>query len=66
MVLDAIIGVDGLVKDVRVISGDPRLAEPAVEAVGQWVFRPVLVDGQPIAVVTEIRLSFAPAPPSRP
>lgn len=66
VVMDAIVGADGLVKDVRVLSGDPRLAEPAIEAVGQWVFRPTLLNGQPIAVIAQIRLNFGPVPVSRP
>ena len=63
VLLDTTIGADGLVKDVRVISGEPRLAEAARDAVIQWVFRAALINGQPAAVITEIRVGFAPPPP---
>ena len=62
VLLDTTVGTDGLVKDVRVVSGDSRLAAAAMAAVEQWVFRPQVVSGQLVAVITEIRVSFTPAP----
>jgi protein TonB len=37
---------------------DPRLAKAALDAVGQWVYQPTLLNGQPVEVVTTITLDF--------
>ncbi len=56
--LSATVGKDGRVKSVRVISGHPMLQAAAVEAVKQWVYRPTLLNGQPVETETEIVLNF--------
>src|SRR5439155_2636948 len=42
--LAATIGVDGTVRDVEVVSGDPEMAEAAAKAVRQWRYSPALAD----------------------
>ncbi|MGO9094386.1 MAG: energy transducer TonB [Bryobacteraceae bacterium] len=54
----AIIGTDGHVRDLQVISGHPLLIRTAQEAVQQWVYRPTLVNGKPVEVSTEIEFPF--------
>jgi protein TonB len=56
--LSATVGKDGHVKAVRVISGHPMLQAAAVDAVKQWVYRPTLLNGQPVETDTEIVLNF--------
>jgi len=56
--LSATVGTDGLVKDVRVISGEPALADAAVAAVRQWRYEPAVTDGAPVEVPTEITVNF--------
>jgi TonB family protein len=57
--LEAIIGADGHVRDVKVIeSAYPLLSDAAVEAVRQWVYKPTLVDGVPVENRTNISISF--------
>ncbi|MBS1856191.1 MAG: TonB family protein [Acidobacteria bacterium] len=56
--LSATIGKDGHVKAVRVLSGHPMLQSAAVDAVKQWVYRPTLLNGQPVETDTEIVLNF--------
>jgi TonB family protein len=53
-----VIGTDGTVKDVSVISGNPILAKAAMDAVRQWVYRPTLIDGNLTEVETEAQFSF--------
>ena len=53
-----VIGTDGAVKDVSVISGNPILAKAAMDAVRQWVYRPTLIDGNLAEVETEAQFSF--------
>ena len=52
--LIAVIGTNGAVKNLKVIGGTPELIQPALDAVAQWRYRPLLVNGEPVEVVTEI------------
>jgi TonB family protein len=56
--LEAIIGPDGHVQDLKVTSGHPLLAQAALEAVKDWVYRPTLLNGNPVTVVTSIDVNF--------
>jgi TonB family protein len=56
--LDAIIGKDGNVLNLSVISGHPLLVPTALEAVKQWVYQPTLLNGNPVEVETEIDVNF--------
>jgi protein TonB len=56
--LHAIIAKDGTVENLSVISGDPLLAASALEAVDRWVYRPTLLNGEPVEVETEIDVNY--------
>jgi TonB family protein len=56
--LYALIGKDGTIQTLNVISGHPLLAPTAVEAVKQWVYQPTLLNGNPVEVETEIDVNF--------
>ena len=58
VVLMAVIGPDGSVKDVRVESGLPILAQAAIDAVRQWRYKPYVIDGEPIEVDSRITINF--------
>jgi protein TonB len=58
VVLMAVIGQDGSVRDVRVESGLPVLAQAAIDAVKQWRYKPYLVDGEPVEVDSRITINF--------
>jgi protein TonB len=55
---DVLIGTDGHVASIQLVSGHPLLATAAQEAVTQWVYQPSLVNGQPVEVLTQIDVSF--------
>jgi periplasmic protein TonB len=57
--LAVVISKTGNVDSVKVISGLPMLVPSAVEAVKKWQYKPFLVDGQAVAVQTEIELLFS-------
>lgn len=57
--LDASVGVDGRVTDVKLLSPKSVMSEAATEAVRQWSFAPFVVMGQPRAIEAEIKLLFA-------
>lgn len=58
VVLHAIIGADGKVQRLSVISGPEPLQALAVSAVQQWEYKPFEQNGQPIAVDTTIVVNF--------
>jgi TonB family protein len=58
VVLTAVVGLDGKVKDVKVESGNPLLRNAAIAAVKQWVYRPTLLNGKPIEAETKVTLNF--------
>jgi protein TonB len=58
VVLHAIIGRDGQVSELQVLSGHPLLVSAAVEAVRQWRYSPTLLNGQAVEVETTITVSF--------
>jgi protein TonB len=58
VVLDATIGRDGTVLDVRPISGPGELTPAAVDAVKWWRFQPYLVNGQAVQVKTRLAVDF--------
>ena len=58
VVLHAKISKEGAVADLSVISGDPMLTQAALDAVKQWKYRPYLLGGKPVEVVTQITVNF--------
>ncbi len=56
--LHAIIGRDGTVNSLEVISGQPLLVRAALEAVSQWRYRPTLLSGEPVEVETYVTVIF--------
>jgi TonB family protein len=58
VILKAIIGKDGTVQNLSLISGDPVLASAAIDAVRQWKYRPYLLNGNPVEVDTQITVNF--------
>ncbi len=52
------IGKDGHVIEAIVLSGPPLLSDAAVEAVKQWLYRPTLLNGQPVEISTQVDVNF--------
>jgi len=68
VIVEATIGQDGLVKNVRVLKPLPfGLDQAAVDAVKQWTFMPATFNGQPVDVLFNLTVNFklqmAPPPP---
>jgi TonB family protein len=59
VVLDVVIAKDGTVKNATVVSGDPILAESAIEAVKQRRYMSTLVNGLAVDVETTVSIDFA-------
>ena len=56
--LEVLIGRDGSVAEVNVLSGNPLLAPAAVNSVRKWWYQPTLISGTPVEVLTEVDVSF--------
>ena len=59
VILTAVIGKDGSIQDLQLVSGHPMLVPAAIEAVKQWHYRPYLLNGQPVEVETTITVIFS-------
>jgi TonB family protein len=58
VLLQVIIGKEGNVENVQLISGHPLLAPAAIDAVKQWKYRPYLLNGEPVEVQTQVLVNF--------
>jgi hypothetical protein len=56
--LTVVVGADGKVQDVKVISGDSQFADPVVAAVKQFVYEPQMVEGKPTVAIIELGYHF--------
>ncbi|MFI5102076.1 MAG: energy transducer TonB [Terriglobales bacterium] len=59
VVLQAEISKDGTIQNLQLISGHPMLAPAAIEAVRQWRYKPYLLNGEPVAVETQVIVNFS-------
>jgi TonB family protein len=59
VVLQALVGTDGNIENLRVLSGPPILTEAAQQAVRQWRFKPYLQNGQPVETKARIVVNFS-------
>jgi protein TonB len=56
--LEAVVGIDGRVREVKVLGGSPLLARAAVDAVSQWIYEPSRLNGELIEIVANITITF--------
>jgi protein TonB len=58
VILEATIGTDGKVKDVRVLRSIPLLDQAAIDAVRQWEYTPTLLNNVPVPVIMTVTVQF--------
>jgi TonB family protein len=56
--LEAVIGKTGEVGQLNVVSGPKELQQSAQDAVRQWIYKPFLLNGEPVEVKTTIRVAY--------
>ena len=56
--LVGVIGLDGTIQRLQVISGPPLLVQSALDAVSQWAYRPTLLNGTAVEVIAPIDVVF--------
>jgi protein TonB len=66
VIMEAVIGTDGRVRDARVLRSIPALDQAAVDAVTQWEYTPTLLNGAPVPVIMTVTVQFTLAQPSQP
>jgi periplasmic protein TonB len=60
VVLAAIIGKDGSIQNLHVISSaSPLLNQAAIDAVKQWRYKPYILNGDPVEVDTTVTVNFS-------
>jgi protein TonB len=56
--MEILVDRDGKVIETKVLSGNPLLAMAATEALPKWRYKPTLLNGQPVQVLTEVDINF--------
>jgi protein TonB len=59
VVIEAIVGVDGKIREAKVIHSIPQLDHAALEAVRQWEFAPARLNGVAVAAIVTILVTFS-------
>ena len=62
VILEAVIGEDGAVREARVLRPAPMLDDAALDAVLQWKYTPTLLNGQPVPVIMTVTVTFTLTP----
>jgi periplasmic protein TonB len=60
VVLQVLIGRDGVVEDAKFLQGALAFARTAIDGVKQWKFKPYIMNGRPVEVQTNLTISFRP------
>jgi len=58
VILDVIISKEGRVESTRLVSGPALLVQSAVDAVKQWEYKPTLLNGEPVAVESDVLVNY--------
>ncbi len=54
----ATISKTGDITQVKVLSGDSQLTKAATDAVKQWKYKPYLLNGEPVEILTQVTINF--------
>jgi protein TonB len=58
VILEATVGTDGRVEDLRVLRSHSLLAASAIEAVRQWEYQPLILNGSPRPFLLTVMLAY--------
>ncbi len=59
VIIEATTDLNGRVKKTKVLKSVPFLDEPSVKAIRQWVYEPVVINGQPRPIVFTVTIDFS-------
>jgi protein TonB len=57
--VEATLSENGQVESVTIVSGNPVLTKPVVEAVKKWKFTPQTQDGKPVRAIAPVTVNFS-------
>ncbi|HKW56379.1 MAG TPA: energy transducer TonB [Candidatus Acidoferrum sp.] len=57
--LHVVLNTAGKVQQLDIVSGEPILAKAAADAVRQWEYKPMLLNGEPVEVDTTVDVIFS-------
>jgi TonB family protein len=58
VVIGATVGIDGHIKNLKILSGPPLLQQAALDAARQWAYEPFIQDGEPVEAEIELNVEF--------
>ena len=61
VVLQVLIGRDGMVQDAKFLQGSLAFARSAIDGVKQWKFKPYTMNGRAVSVQTKLTMNFKPS-----
>ena len=59
VVMEAVINKSGSIESLHVLTGHPLLNQAALDAVKQWKYRPTMLNGEPVEVITTVTVIFS-------
>ena len=65
VILEAMIGEDGRLRDIHAVEGHPLLVQAAIDCVKQWRYRAAVLNGEIISAPATIRVQFTIQRPNR-
>jgi protein TonB len=58
VVMKGVIAIDGSIKELKLVSGHPLLADSAMDSVRQWRYKPYILKAEPVEVETLITVNY--------
>jgi TonB family protein len=58
VVIGATVGIDGHLKNLKILSGPPLLQKAALDAAREWSYEPFIQDGEPVEAEIELNVEF--------
>lgn len=58
VIIEAIIGKDGKIKDAKVTRSAPLLDQAAIEAIKKWEYEPPIINGAPAELILTVTVNF--------
>jgi TonB family protein len=60
VVLHVVVAEDGNIEEVHYVSGPGELSQAAIDAVQEWCYQPIVLNGKPVQADTTIDIVFSP------
>jgi len=58
VIVEATTDIYGRVQKAKILSSVPELDQAAVDAIRQWVYEPMIIDGRPRGVIFTVTVIF--------